>query len=201
VVRKKKPTTTPKTTTAPTPTPTPVVVANKSDTPSNYSSSPSSSFMHKDMKIMGVSGMAFYEINSQFESLYVNFPTQNIKGAGFGFIGFFEYGFNEHISAEVDMGYSRLTYTNKFKNTTKKNFFLMDVLFHYYFTKDANIAPYLSAGGGVYVSSGSSAPVLDVGVGSHFKVSKNISIKVDLLYKTAIILNRFEGRVGVAFHF
>lgn len=184
--------------------PNPVVVKKSSDMPTNYSSTatiPSANFMQKNKKMIGFSGMGFYEINSQFESLYVTFPTSNIKAAGFGFTGNFELGFNDRLSGEISMGYSRLSYANKFKNVIKQNFFTSDVVAHYYFLNNQKIAPYVIAGAGIYASSGSVAPTLDTGVGSHFKVADNLSIKTDLIYKTAIIHNRLEARVGLAFHF
>lgn len=161
----------------------------------------SDSFSKKGAKSIGISFLGFYDINSKFESLYVNFPTENIKAAGFGSNLFFEYGFADQFSGELSLGYARLTYSNKFKNVIKENYFVGDVLGHFYFLKNQRIQPYLLFGAGAMVSSNAVAPTFDVGVGSHFMVTDQFSVKAEIMYKTAIIYHRGEGRVGFAYHF
>lgn len=158
-------------------------------------------FMTKNKKSIGVTGIGFYDINSSFESLYVTFVTSNINTAGLGFSGFFEYGFSDKLSGELTLGYTRLLYSNKFRSLVRENFFQADAVLHYYFHDSKKFAPYVIAGGGVNASANAAAPTLDVGIGNYFRVSDDFSVKTELIYKTAIIYNRGEARVGIAYHF
>ncbi|MBF0106751.1 MAG: hypothetical protein HQM16_15670 [Deltaproteobacteria bacterium] len=157
-------------------------------------------FSKKGVKTIGLNVTGFYDINSGFESLYVSFPTQDIKAAGLGAALFFEYGIADKFTTEIDLGYSRLTYANKFKNVIKENFFVGDILGRFYFLNNQRIQPALIFGAGAIVSS-AVAPTFDVGFGSHFMITDSFSLKAEVLYKTAIIFHRGEGRVGFAYHF
>lgn len=149
---------------------------------------------------LGVNATGFYEI-SNYESIYVNFSTSGIRASGFGFNTLVEYGFTNHITGAVNLGYSRLTYANKFSTATKKNFFIPDIMMHYYFMTDQKIMPYLSFGAGALVSSAGIAPTGNVGGGVRYQVSDEFSVRFGLLYKTAIIHHRGEASLGVAYHF
>lgn len=156
---------------------------------------------HKGKKIWGIAGLGFYEI-SNYESLYVNFATSNLKAAGAGFKTYFEYGVGDQFYLEGSAGYARVTYSNKFFNQIKQNFFLIDILGKYYFMDAASrIQPYVGGGVGGLISSRSAAPLLDIAVGSHFMLTDQFSIRLQAMYKTAIIHNRAEGSLGIAYHF
>lgn len=190
--------TTDKTTTTTTTTTTDVVVLTPPKKTPSYSSS---GFNKRGKKTVGITGHGFYEFNSDYESLYVNFPTTNINAAGFGVAAYFELGFSDKLSGEVSLGYSRLAYSSKFKSVINQNFFVGDIVGHYYFLNHEKFAPYAIAGLGIYATSGAVAPLLDVGVGNYFRISDDFSVKTELLLKTAIIINRGEARVGIAYHF
>lgn len=172
---------------------TPQEATTTSDNPSN--------FMHKGKNIISLGAHGYYEMTSTYENLYVKFATRDINTAGFGFFTGYEYGLSDHLSIGLDMGYSRLTYSNKFKNVIKQNFFNTDILGRYYFLKDEKIAPFVSFGGGVAVSSAAAIPTFNAGGGVAYKLSENIFLKAELLAKSAVVFNRFEARVGVGFHF
>lgn len=145
--------------------------------------------------------MGFYDINSSFDSLYFNFATENINAFGFGFLAFFEYGFSKHFSGEIDLGYSRLIYASKSRNVIRENYFVGDLLAHYYFMSTEKFQPYVIFGGGTVASSGAVAPTVDAGIGMHYLFTDEFSLKADVIIKSAVIYNRGEGRVGLAYHF
>lgn len=176
--------------------------AQTADTPvvSMASTSSSSSSM-EGKKIFGLVGMGAYDINSDFESLYVNFATTNINSASLGFLTFFEFGFSDRFAGEISLGYSRLIYSNKFRSVIKENYFVGDILAHYYFLNEEKIKPYVIFGGGAIASSGGVAPVIDAGIGMHYMLNDEFSLKADLIIKSAIIYNRGETRFGISYHF
>lgn len=185
----------PATTPAPTPTEsvtsTPIVSAVETGLTDGW----------KGKKVAGVMASGYFEINSDFESLYFSFPANSFNTAGFGFGGYFEMGFSEKFSGQVDLGFSRLIYSSLQRNIINESFFTVDVTAHYHFLNNAKFDTYGILGAGAIVSSGAVAPVLDLGVGNYFKLTEQFSIKAELLFKSAIILNRAEARVGVAYHF
>lgn len=177
---------------------TPVVsVSTTTESTPSSSSSPS----WKGRKSIGITGSGYYEINSDFSSLYYNFTLQDTNTAGFGMGAFFGYGFADRISAEISLGYSRLLYASKQRTLISENFFTADVVGHYYFLNTEKFATYGLFGIGAIIGSSAVAPVGEVGVGNYFNISDNFSIKAELLFKSAIVLNRAEGRIGVAYHF
>jgi hypothetical protein len=185
-------------TTTPTPvaTPTPVVVSAQSEKiPSsvkNYSI---------DGKYgLGVMVAGFYEL-SNYESLYVDFVTSDIKAAGLGFTSFVEYGFSDRITGSLQLGFSRLLYINKFSTTSRKNFFVGDLMGNYYFMNNGKIMPYATFGAGLMASSGNVAPTANVGGGLRYQINEELSVRAELIYKTAIIHHRSEGRIGFSYHF
>lgn len=152
-------------------------------------------------KAFGFGGLGNYSL-SNYESLYLNFATSGLKTAGMGFETFFEFGLAKDFTMSVDVGFERLLYANKFKTQMKLNYFLLDVLGRYYFRAvDRTVQPFLAGGVGVIASSIGAAPTLDLGGGSHFMLTDNVSLWVQLLYKTAIIHHRGEGALGIAYHF
>lgn len=153
----------------------------------------------KGKKTFGFMGLGYYEI-SNFESLYVPFATSGMKAAGAGFEGFFEYGFTDNFGLNVALGYDRLLYANKFRTQVKENFFIADITGHYYFNAGDTVHPFIGGGIGMEASR-TIAPTLDVGGGADFMVSDNVSVRFQLLYKTAIIHHRGEAGLGVAYHF
>ncbi|OVE81996.1 hypothetical protein BVY03_01745 [bacterium K02(2017)] len=157
--------------------------------------------VEKGSKSLGLDFVGFYTINSRLESVYVNFSTQNINAAGFGATAFFEYGLSDRFGLEFDIGYSRLTYSDKFSGVIRENFLVADLVGHYYFSNNQKIQPYFIFGAGVVASSNGAAPTFDAGIGSHFYVAKDFSIKTEILIKTAVIYNRAEARIGFAYHF
>ncbi len=187
-------------TAAPTPTPvvapTPVVVA--AATPEKSASSNSG---QKGKKTFGVTGSGYYEINSDYESVYFSFPTTSTNTAGFGVNTYFEYGFSEKVTGEISLGFSRLTYASQSRTLIKENYFMSDIVAHIYFLDNDKFATYGIAGASVYASSSAIAPMVDVGVGNYFKITENFSIKTELHLKSAVVLNRAEAKIGVAYHF
>lgn len=156
---------------------------------------------HQGVKHIGLAGTGFYEI-SDYESIYVNFVASNLKTAGGGAQLFFDYGFSDRFGGGMSLGYSRITYTNSFQNVIKENFFTADFLGQYYFTgSDSTFQPYAAAGAGILVSGAGIAPLFDVGVGSYIKLADNFSLKIQALYKTAVIHHRMEGSFGFAYNF
>jgi opacity protein-like surface antigen len=154
---------------------------------------------HKGKKSVGFMGLGYYEI-SNFESLYVPFATSGIRAAGAGFESFFEYGVADSFGVNFAAGYNRLLYANKFRTQVAENFFLLDVTGHYYF--DAGKAqPFLAGGIGAEISTQGVAPTLDLGGGADFMVNDNVSVRLQVLYKTAIIHHRAEAGLGIAYHF
>lgn len=148
-----------------------------------------------------MTGSGFYEINSDYDSLYFDFPTQNINTAGFGVNAYFDYGFSDRVSGEASLGYSRLSYSNKSRTIINENYFMADFVAHYYFLNKEKFATYMIGGASVYASSSAVAPMADIGIGNYFKITDEFSIKAELIFKSAVILNRGEGRVGFAYHF
>ena len=155
---------------------------------------------HKDQKTFGFMGLGYYEI-SNYDSLYVSFATSSLKAAGLGFETFFEYGLADKFGLNFAAGYDRLLYANKFKALIAENYFLIDITGHYYFNTEGNIQPYLAGGAGGEISSKGAAPVLDLGGGIDFMVSDAVSVRFQTLFKTAIIHNRAEAGLGIAYHF
>lgn len=164
-------------------------------------SMPSFAAGHNDTQSFGFTGLGYYEM-SDFESLYVGFPASNFKTSGAGFQVYYEHGVMDNLTLSVALGYARLLSSNQFDTQVSENFFIGDILASYYF-RDAStvVQPYLAGGGGVIVSGRGAAPTLDLGGGVHFKVADNVSLRLQVLYKTAIIHHRGEGSFGVAFHF
>jgi hypothetical protein len=159
-------------------------------------------FSMKGEKVIGISGVGYYELNSDWESLYFGFSAAgNTKTAGFGFNVSFELGFSDQISGEIDLGFNRLVYASRQRAIIKESFFTGDVLGHFYFLQNDTFNPYLIFGVGALVSSSSVAPVGNVGFGMHFRITEEFSVKTELIFKSAVLLNRGEGRVGFAYHF
>ncbi|HLD45064.1 MAG TPA: hypothetical protein VJC18_06475 [bacterium] len=159
-------------------------------------------FSMKGEKVFGVQALGYYELNSDWESLYFDFAYNgSTQTAGFGFGSFFELGLSDRMSMEIDLAYSRLTYSNRQINIITENYFTADVVGHYYFLDNETYNPYFIFGLGAIMSANSVAPLGDVGVGMHFRVSKEFSVKTELLFKSAVLLNRGEGRLGVCYHF
>lgn len=154
---------------------------------------------HKGKKSVGFLGLGYYEI-SNFESLYVPFATSGIRAAGAGFQGFFEYGAADRFGINFAAGYDRLLYANKFRTQVAENFFLLDVTGHYYFDA-GKVQPFLAGGIGAEISTQGVAPTLDLGGGVDVMVSDNVSVRIQTLYKTAIIHHRAEAGLGIAYHF
>lgn len=164
-------------------------------------STPSFAAGHDGAKSFGFTGLAYYEM-SDFESLYVDFPTSDLNTSGAGFQVYYEHGVMDNLTLSGALGYARLLTSNKFDTQVSENFFVVDLLANYYFRDAAvTVQPYLAGGGGVIVSGNGAAPTLDLGGGVHFKVADNVSLRLQVLYKTAIIHHRGEGSFGVAFHF
>lgn len=166
----------------------------------------------KGMKVLSASGSAFLDFGS-YEKMYLD-STDNaaitaagstvssITAGGIGGNVGFEYGFSDRISGTFSAGYSRLTYSNKFRALVAENFFGVDVTANYYVSKNAQkILPYVSAGVGMVASTERVLPTLDIGGGAQFFVSDTIAIKAQLLAKAAFIFNRLEPSIGVAYHF
>lgn len=153
----------------------------------------------KGQKSVGFLGLGYYEI-SNFESLYVPFATSGIRAAGAGFQGFFEYGASDSFGINFAVGYDRLLYANKFRTQIAENFFLFDVTGHYYFAT-GKAQPFLAGGIGAEVSTQGVAPTLDLGGGVDVMVNDNVSVRIQTLYKTAIIHHRAEAGLGIAYHF
>lgn len=150
---------------------------------------------------LGVAGTAFFEF-SDFDSLFMqNVNISDYRNAGFGGQIFGSYHFNSRWAITLDAFYDRLTYANKFRTAIIENYFGGDLLLQYHFPVKSRFAPFLAAGAGVIASSGGVLPLFDVGVGTHFFLSNNISLKAQVLYKTAIVENRIEPSIGIAFHF
>lgn len=156
----------------------------------------------KGKKNLGIEGTGFLEFSS-YDRLYMsNVNVNGYRTGGLGMQAFFEYGLTDQITLSADVFYSRLTYANQFKATIRNNFFGGDVLAHYYFLKKVNkLLPFISAGVGLIASSGSALPLLDLGGGGHFFVTNKLSLKGEILFKTAFIHNRFEPALGLAYHF
>lgn len=155
----------------------------------------------KGQKSLGFMGIGAYEI-SNFESLYVPFATSGIRAAAVGFEAFFEYGVSDKFGVNFAAGYDRLLYANKFRTQVKENFFLIDVTGHYYFdVAGGKVQPFFAGGLGGEISSGGTAPLLDLGGGVDFMVSDNVAVRLQTLYKTAIIHHRAEAGLGIAYHF
>lgn len=178
------------------PTPTPVVVSAQSEkiptSVKNYSI---------DGKFgLGVMATGFYEM-SNYESLYVDFVTSDIKAAGLGFTSFVEYGFSDRVTGSLQLGFSRLLYINKFSTTSRRNFFVGDLMGNYYFTNNGKLMPYITFGAGIMASSGNVAPTGNVGGGLRYQINEDVSVRAELIYKTAIIHHRGEGRIGFSYHF
>lgn len=187
--------TAPTATTPAEPAPTPVVVSAQSEkiptSVKNYSI--------EGKYGLGVMATGFYEI-SNAESLYVDFATSGLRAAGFGFNSFVEYGFSDRITGSIQLGYSRLLYLNKFSTLAHKNFFVGDLMGNYYFINNGKFMPYGTFGVGV-MASGNVVPTGNVGGGLRYQVNEDFSIRAELLYKTAIIHHRGEGRIGFSYHF
>jgi len=159
-------------------------------------------FSVKEKKAIGVAGMGYFDLNSDWESLYFNFASAgSTKTAGFGFVASFELGLADRVSGEISLGYSRLLYSSRQRTLIKENYFVADVVGHYYIGASEKFNPYVIFGVGAGVSGSSVVPVADVGFGMHFMLTKEFSVKTELLIKSAVIYNRGEARVGVAYHF
>lgn len=158
-------------------------------------------------KTFGLGGMGNYTISS-YDQVFVDFNTTNIRSAASGFNTFYEYGISDHFSAAGTFGYSRLLYaghntiTNIQQNMTK-NFFNLDMLGKYHFISSdrARFQPYLAAGGGALFSGKGVAPLFDIGGGTDIFFNETISVRLQGLFKTAIVHNSAEVGAGVAFHF
>lgn len=149
----------------------------------------------------GLSFLGYYEINTGYESLYGNVQGINFKTAGIGVVGFVGYEFTDKISGELSYGHSHRLYSNTLGSQILKNFFVADYNFNFYLFKGDKLKPYLLAGAGAYFSTKAVAPTLNLGGGFRYQLSKKFSVKTELMYKTAFVLNRAEARVGIAYHF
>ena len=150
---------------------------------------------------LGIMGTGFYEI-SDYESLYTNFVASNLNVSGGGVSLFYEYGFTKNISGSINLGYSRLVDSDQFLNQLAQNFFVADVLGHYNFNVKSDIfKPFVSFGAGIIASSSGVAPLADLGGGVNFMIADNFAIKLQVLYKTAIIHHRAEAGLGFAIQF
>ena len=161
----------------------------------------------KGRKTFGLDGIGHYTITS-FDSAYVSFPTSSIKVAGSGFNTYFEYGFADNFSFETSIGYERIHYAKQSANPNirqviAENFFTIDARGNYYFLSSdkSMVQPYATVGAGTTISGKSAIPLLDIGGGTHFFIADNVSIKAQVLYKTAFIHNHLEVGLGVGFHF
>lgn len=161
----------------------------------------------KDRKVFGLEGVGHYTI-SNYDSVYVSFPTSSIKVAGSGFHAYFEYGFAENFAFEAAVGYERVHYARQSANPNirqviAENFVTLDTRGNYYFlaSDKSMVQPYATIGAGTTISGKSAVPLLDIGGGAHFFVADNVSIKLQLLYKTAFIHHHAEAGLGVGFHF
>ena len=180
---------------------TPVVTAASSTENQKTSDSSSSGDSIKGKKSFGLMGSGYYEINTDMSRLYYNFTLKSTHTAGFGISTFFEYGIAERFSLEFSLGYSRLLYASKQRGVINENYFVADVDAHYYFLNSEKFGTYAIGGAGAIVSSGSVVPVGDIGIGNYFKITPEVSIKAELIFKSAIVFNRGEGRVGIAYTF
>lgn len=151
---------------------------------------------------LGVSALGYYEI-SNYESLYIqNTPTSNIRTSGAGFVADFEYGLAPRFTLGGDLGFSYSLTQNKLKSISKRSFFIGDVLGRYYFANaNETVQPFVALGGGVLASSIGAAPLVDLGGGTKVKLTDNVFLNLQLLYKTAIIHNRIEASFGLAYRF
>lgn len=194
------PTTTPST--VPTLTP-PVTETTVAQTPVATPAAPASSsgYSHQGKVSVGLGATGFYNFYSNFDSLYVDFGASAIKTAGFGFQTYIEYGFSDRFTGTFDLGFQRLTYSNKFRPVINENFFVTDFMGNYYFLDNSKIRPYATAGAGMIISSGAVAPTGNLGIGTHIRLADEFSLKVQVLYKTSIIQHVAEGTVGFAYHF
>jgi hypothetical protein len=156
---------------------------------------------HQGKVNVGLGATGFYNFYSNFDSLYVDFGASGIKTAGFGFQTYIEYGFSDRFTGTFDLGFQRLTYSNKFRPVIKENFFVADFMGNYYFLDNSKIRPYATAGAGMIISSGAVAPTGNLGIGTHIMLADEFSLKVQALYKTSIIQHMAEATVGFAYHF
>ena len=160
----------------------------------------------KNRKTLGFAGIGHLSYSS-YESLYVDFATSGIITAGSGFQAFLEYGLADEFSITAALGYGRLHYAHKssvpvLRTVIAENFVNIDVTGQYYFSgTDTTFQPYLAFGIGTTISSKGAAPLFDVGIGTHYFVSEKVSLRAQLLYKTALIHHAGELSFGAGFHF
>ena len=112
----------------------------------------------ENKKAIGVTGFGYYELNSDWESLYFDFPADSVTTAGVGFDGFFEIGTSEKFSVEIGLGYSRLLSSDVQRSIINESYFIADVLAHYHFHNTGSWDVYAIGGAGAYVSSSAVAP-------------------------------------------
>lgn len=160
----------------------------------------------KGRTTLGFAGLGHFSYSS-YESLYVDFATNGIITAGSGFHAFLEYGLADEFSITGAIGYGRVHYSHKgglpnLRQVIAENFVNIDVLGQYYFSgAETTFQPYLAFGGGATISSKGAAPLFDVGIGTHYFVSDKVSLRAQLLYKTALIHHAGELSFGAGFHF
>lgn len=151
---------------------------------------------------LGVAGSWFFDF-SDYDKIFVGTGVNinDYRNSGFGGSLFFTYNFNPHWALTGDVLFDRLTYASTSRATVRENYFGGDVLVQYDFKVRGRFAPYVAAGAGVIASSGAMLPLIDVGAGAHYFLSNAWSIKVQALFKTAIVYSRIEPSIGVAYHF
>lgn len=170
---------------------TPVVSAQASNTDGSW----------KSKRALGLNAAGYFELNSDWESLYFDFPANNIKTAGLGFGGFFDIGTSDKFSVEIDLGYSRLLYSDTQRSIINESYFLADLVVHYHFHQRGAWDIYGIGGAGAYISSNSVAPMINLGIGSYLNLDEGFYLKTEFIAKSAIILNRAEARIGLAYQF
>lgn len=151
----------------------------------------------------GGGAIGFYEYSTT-ESLYVDFSTDEVNAAGAGFKGFFEYGLNDRLAIGGSLTYSYVLYVKEFDlSVVTQSFWSFDFMGAYYFTDDYSkkFQPYAAFGAGAHFSGNGVTPLLDLGVGMHYRFNDYVSLKTEILGKTAIVHNRGEAFLGIAFHF
>ncbi len=197
-------TTTTPTTTTTTATPAPATVETTvTTTPASTTVevTASNASSRKDKMNAGALAFGYYE-HSTFESLYVDFTADSITATGLGFKGFFEYGLSNRLAVGGSLGFSYLLDANFDTSNMSRSFWALDALGTYYFTDYAKkLQPYVVFGGGVLFSDRGLSPILDLGVGTHYKIADNMSLKLEILGKSGVIHNRAEAGVGMAFFF
>lgn len=151
---------------------------------------------------MGLFGVGYYEINSDWLSLYYGTTAPSTTTAGLGFGGFFEVGTSEKISIEMALGYSRLLSATRQRDTINESYFLADLVAHYHFHNKGSWDAYAIGGVGLDASGSAATPLVDLGIGSYYKLTNDgFYLKTELLVKSAVIFNRAEGRIGIGYEF